>query len=39
MNIQYTLKMMAMTAQEILSVLIESISRLGCGLGGIPYGE
>ena len=26
-----------MTAQEILTALIDTLARFGCGLAGIPY--
>jgi hypothetical protein len=37
MIIQFIQKKMVMTAQEILTVLIEVLARFGCGLEGIPY--
>jgi hypothetical protein len=37
MNIQSIQRTMAMTAQEILTALIEVLARFGCGLEGIPY--
>jgi len=37
MNIPSILKTMVTIGQEILTALFEGISRLGCGLGGLPY--
>lgn len=37
MSTQSILKTMGTIGQEILTALFEGISRLGCGLGGLPY--
>jgi hypothetical protein len=37
MTIQSILKMMEQTVREILTALIEGMTRFGCGVAGLPY--